>query len=235
MIMKSLHKDYRYKSIDVKQLNIVALIPIRGPIQYINNKPLLYYTVKRAIESKYIKKVIVSTDDERIKKIAIKLGAEAPFLRDSSFSNAHVNLAQVLKHSLDKIESLKILPDLVVSLETTFPFRPRTLIDDMIIQLAENGFDTVIAAKKENRAIWKEKEGRIIQLDEGLTPRQFKDPSFIELRGVGCVTHAEFLRKGSLFGNKIGIYELSNPYSNIEVRNEEDFKMASPLIEEWFR
>jgi len=105
----------------------------------------------------------------------------------------------------------------------------------MILQLAEKGFDSVVAAKRENKGIWKQHEGRINQLDEGITPRQFKDPTYLELKGVACVTHPEFLRQGNLLGEKIGIYEIENPYSHLEVRSEEDFKMASSLIREWFK
>lgn len=234
-ILESLHSDYANKHIDIEKLNIVALIPLRGQIRYLNDKPLLYYTVKRALESKYIKKVIVSTDNPEVAKLAKELGAEAPFLRDPMLSKDYVDIGQVVKYSLNKIEELKIFPDLVVSLEATFPFRPEGLLDDMILQLAKNGLDSVIAAKRENKAIWREKEGKITQIEEGLTPRQFKEPTYLELKGVGCITHPEFPREGSLLGEKIGIYELNNPYSHLEVRSEDDFKLASSLIKEMFK
>lgn len=234
-ILEHLHDDYSYKSIELDRLNIIGLIPMRGPTQYLNGKPLLSYTIKRAAESKYIKRVIVSTDNAETAEEAKNLGAEAPFMRDLYLSGPHINLAQVLAYSLQKIEELKIFPDIVVCLEATFPFRPKGLIDDMILQLSQNGLDSVIAARKENKAIWKEESERIIQLVEGLTPRQFKDPVFIELKGVACVTHPEFIRQGSILGERIGIYEVSNPYSHFEVRGEEDFKLASVLIDEWFK
>ena len=233
-IIESLNAGYQYKAIDIEKLNIVALIPVRGPVQYLGEEPLLSYTVKRALETKYIKTTVVSTDDTEVADLATKLGAEAPFIRDPSLSKGYVDVRKVLQYSLEKIEEeLKIFPDLVVSLEVTFPFRPKGLLDDLILKLTENGFDSVVAAKKENRAVWKEKDGRIIQLDEGLVPRQFKEPTFIELRGVGCVTHPEFLRQGQFLGQRICIYEIDNPYSHLEVRSEADFKMASLLMKEW--
>lgn len=233
-ILENLRSDYSYKSIETEKLNIIAIIPVRGPIQYLNEKPLLAYTVERALESKYIKRIIISTDDIELARVAKDLGAEAPFIRDPLLSKADVNLERVLRYSLTKIEELKIFPDLLVSLEITFPFRPKELIDDMILQLTQNGFDSVVAAKGENKAIWKEKDGEVLQLDEGLTPRQFKDPTFIELRGIACVTHPEFLRDGHLLGKKIGIYKVNNPYSYLEVRSPEDFKLASLLIKDRF-
>ncbi|MFH0771710.1 MAG: glycosyltransferase [Candidatus Omnitrophota bacterium] len=229
-ILESLNAGYGYKHIDIDKLNVVALVPVRGPIKHLNNTPLLSYTIRRALESKYIKKTIISTDNPELAKLAAELGAEAPFIREASLSRDYVDLSKVLQYSLGKIEDLKIFPDIIVSLEITFPFRPAGLLDSMILRLAEGGFDSVIAARNENKAIWKEKDGKIFQLDEGLTPRQFKEPTFIELKGVACVTHPEFLRQGSLLGEKIGIYELNNPYSYLEVRNEDDFKLASSLV-----
>lgn len=233
-ILQELHGDYANKSIDAGKLNTVALIPVRGPVQYIEDKPLLAYTIERALESKYIKEVIVSTDNPELVQLSKKLGAKTPFLRDPSLSREQVDLAKVLQYSLNQMEELKIFPDLIVSLEITFPFRPKGLLDDMILQLTKNGFDSVVAAKRENRAIWKEEGGSIIQVEEGLTPRQFKDPTFIELRGVACVMHSEFLRQGKLLGQKIGIYEINNSYSHLEVRTERDLKMASHLIKDLF-
>jgi CMP-N-acetylneuraminic acid synthetase/GT2 family glycosyltransferase len=229
-ILESLHTDYSYKSIETEELNIVGLIPISGSIDCLNNKSLMC-TIKRACESKYINRVIVSTDNEETARIAEKYGAEVPFLRNLQFSGEHVSLDNVLAHSLEKIEEQNIFPDLVVLLQVTFPFRPKGLLDDMILQLTQNGFDSVIAARGESKAIWKEKDNKIVLLDEGITPRQYKDPTFIELKGVACVTHPEFLREGKVLGEKIGIYELNNPYSSIEVREKEDFAIAEVLLD----
>ncbi len=234
-VLENLHSDYDYKSIEINKLNIVAIIPVKGEVRYLAGKPLLSYTIQRALESKYIKKAIVSTDNPELARIAIELNAEAPFMRDPAFSREYVDLAKVFQHSLDKIEGLKIFPDLIVTLESTFPFRPKGLIDNMIEQLTQKGLDTVIAAKAENKAIWKEHSNKISLLDEGLTPRKFKDPAFIELRGVSCITHPEFLREGRLLGEKIGIYELKDPYSHLEVRDKQDFELASLLIGKWFK
>ena len=232
-ILDTIHGDHSYKSIEIDKMNIVVFIPMRGKVTHLNNKPLLAYTIEHARESKYVKRIIVATDNEEMARIAEKLGAEIPFMRDPLLSGPSIDLDKVLSYSLHKLEELRIFPDLIVSLEATFPFRPKSLIDDMIVNLAQNGLDSIVAAKAENKAIWKEKDGEILQIDEGLTPRQFKDPTFIELRGVGCVTHPEFLRQGRLMGDKIGIYEVNDPYSSIEVRNGDDFKLASLVIKDW--
>lgn len=233
-ILEDLNRPHNYKSIEVEKLNIVALIPVKGPIQYLNSKPLISYTIQRAVESNFIKKVIVSTDDKELAQLATSLGADAPFTRDRYFSKEYIDIVKVLQYTLQKLEEVMIYPDLIVSLEVTFPFRPKGLLDDMILQLAKGGFDTVIAAKRENKSIWKEKDGRILQIENGITPRHLKEPSYIGLKGVGCITYPEFIRSGELFGAKIGIYEVNNPFVHLEVREPADFAIVSTFIDRWF-
>lgn len=219
--------------VKIENLNIVAIIPVKGKINYLNKKPLVSYTIEQAIVSKYIKQVIVSTDNLELANLSIALGAKAPFLRDESHSKDFVDIEKVLQYSLNKIEDMKIFPDLIVHLEETFPFRPKYLIDSMIEQVVKDGFDSVLAVKSEYRSIWKEESSKIERIDKGDIPRRYKEPCFVGMKGLGCVTHPEFLREGSLLGEKIGIFEVNNPYSSIEVREEEDFRMAEKLIGSW--
>lgn len=233
-IMEQLHDGLGQKPIDVDKLLTVALIPIRGPTQELRGKPLVAYTIERALAAKYIRRVVVSTDNPEIASIAKAMGAEAPFLRDEGTAQEFVDLARVLQYSLEQLEARHIFPDVIVSLEATFPFRPCGLLDAMILQLAKSGFDSLMAVRREYRALWKEKNCGIIQLEEGLTPRQLKDPTFVELRGVGCISHPDCIRSGQLLGRRVGMYEVNNPYSHLEVRSAEDVRMASHLVQEFF-
>ncbi len=219
--------------VDINDLNIIAVIPVKGEVPYLKDRPLLDYTIEVARGSKYVKRVIVSTDNIKTAKLAENLGAEVPFLRDPIYSEDYIDIERVFQHTVEKMESLKIFPDLLVTLEITFPFRPHDIIDNMISQLVKNGFDTIVAVKSENKSIWKECKGKIKLLDEGLTPRIIKDPTYLELRGVCCATHPEFIRVGNLFGQNIGIYEVSSPVASIEVRNDADIKVAELLIDKW--
>jgi len=220
--------------VDISNLNIIAIIPIKGKIEYLKDKPLLSYTIEAAKKSKFIKRIIVSTDNMETARKAKELGAEVPFLRDQSFSEDYINIELVFQHSLEKLEELKIFPDLLVTLEITFPYRSKDLIDNMILHLIKGGVDSIIAARYENKSIWKEKEGKIKLIDEGLTPRKYKESAYVGLRGVCCVTHPELLRDGSFYGQNIGIYEVDSPLSPIEVRSKEDYRVAELLIDYWW-
>ena len=53
----------------------------------LDGKPLISYTINDAKKSKYIDKIIVSTDSEEIAKVANEFGAETPFLRPKELSS----------------------------------------------------------------------------------------------------------------------------------------------------
>ena len=69
-------------------MKILSIIPARGDsksirlknLALLNNKPLIYYTIKQSLKSKIINRTIVSTDNKKIVEIALKYGAEVPFL-----------------------------------------------------------------------------------------------------------------------------------------------------------
>ena len=68
---------------------ILGIIPARGWEQCLPNKntktflgkPLIAWTIGQAKKSKYIDKLIVSTNDEKIAKISIEHGANIPYMR----------------------------------------------------------------------------------------------------------------------------------------------------------
>lgn len=87
----------------------VAIIPARGGskriprknIKLFCGKPLIAYSIAAALESKCFERIIVSTDDEEIAKIAIKFGAEVPFTRPDSISGDDLGTMPVMKHAVD--------------------------------------------------------------------------------------------------------------------------------------
>ena len=73
---------------------MLAIIPARAGskgvigknIRILSGKPLIAHTINAAIDSKSVDRIIVSTDSEEIADIAIKYGAEVPFLRPTNIS-----------------------------------------------------------------------------------------------------------------------------------------------------
>ncbi|MBW2053761.1 MAG: glycosyltransferase family 2 protein [Deltaproteobacteria bacterium] len=233
-ILEALGNGEKGGTLNISDLNIIAIVPAKGPGLVLGGKPVLFYTVTYAQTSRYVKHIYVSTDNENLAETAKSLGAEAPFIRPKSLSRDYVGLEAVFKYSLEKIEESRNYPDLVVTLEPTFPFRPHGLIDEMIKRVVTDGLDTVVAARRESRSLWQESEdGSLKRLDSGYAPRQYKERAFVGLKGLCCVTQAGIIRQGRLLGDKVGLYEVDNPYSHIEVREENDFRLAEQIMKTW--
>jgi pseudaminic acid cytidylyltransferase len=108
----------------------VAVIPARGGSKRIPRKnikdfhgiPLLAYSIKIALKSKLFDKVIVSTDDEEIAKIAIKYGAEVPFIRPINLSDDFTATDAVVNHALEYLRKQGENYDFVCTIYATAPF-----------------------------------------------------------------------------------------------------------------
>lgn len=218
---------------NISELNIIAILPIKGDIQYCGGKPLVEYTVKQALESKYIKKIFVSSDNEDISTIVRKLGAESPFLRPQHLSDEFVGIRGVLQYSLNKIEEIEKGIDIVVVLMANYPFRKPGLLDNFIEKFIRKGTDCLIPVRSEYRSAWLKDDQRIEMISDVL-PRKLKEKSiYISLFGLGFITYPNFIREGELFGKNIGLHEVTESSAHIEVRSEESFQFANSIIDQY--
>ncbi|MEC8043274.1 MAG: acylneuraminate cytidylyltransferase family protein [Verrucomicrobiota bacterium] len=114
----------------MKKPKILALIPARGGSKELPNKnildlagkPMITWTIEAALESKIFDKVVVSTDDQKIKRVAQESGASVPFIRPSSISSDHSHRNEVVKHALENLSSF----DVIFLLQPTSPLRDAT-------------------------------------------------------------------------------------------------------------
>jgi hypothetical protein len=165
---------------------------------------------------------------------AESLGAHAPFLRPSELSEDYIDVREVFQHLLNEVEQRSEVPDIVVTLDETYPFRPPMLLEKLIVELVDNGLDSVVAGHLEYRHLRMKKNNEFVDIGPGDMPRQLKEfDTIIDLTGLGCATRPEFVRQATLAGNKLGIYEVTEPFSNIEVRDDETRAVISPLLHSW--
>jgi rhamnosyltransferase len=221
--------------IDARDLRIMAIVPLRGVSRQCGGRRLIEYTLERAIESEYITDVLVATDSPETAELARQAGAWVPFIRPPHLSEEYVDLSEVLQFSIEKVEDLGYLPDLVVLLEETYPFRKQGFIDSMVSRLVRDGLDSLVPVKPEYRSAWIREDGETRQLGGGMMPRRYKDsPVYVGLPGLGCVTHPAFLREGRILGPNVGIQTIDNTLASVEVRGTSDQHFAKTLLPEWW-
>jgi len=116
---------------------ILAIIPARSGSKSIPGKniwvfagkPLICHTIEQARRSSIFDKVIVDTDSQKIADIALKYGAEAPFLRPAHLANDTAKIADSVEFLLGRLrKEFDYAPDIICLLQTTSPLRE---IDDV--------------------------------------------------------------------------------------------------------
>jgi pseudaminic acid cytidylyltransferase len=108
----------------------IAVIPARGGskripgknIRSFNGKPIIAYSIDAALRSKVIDRVIVSTDDDSIAKVARELGAETPFIRPANLSDDITPTVPVIRHAMEWVAFNWGPVDAVCCIYATSPF-----------------------------------------------------------------------------------------------------------------
>lgn len=133
---------------------VLAIILARGGSKGIPKKniynicghPLLSYSIEAAKNSNYINKIVVSTDDSKIAKIAKDYGAHTPFLRSKKLSGDKVPSADALLDCVERSENyFKEKFDYIIELPCVSPIRDNFDIDRALEILFTNKYDSVIS------------------------------------------------------------------------------------------
>ena len=118
----------------------IALIPARSGSKGVKNKnirqicghSLLEWSIKAALKSEQVNRVIVSTDSEEYAQLANEAGAEVPFLRPKEISLDYSTDYEFINHALDWLKLNKEIPELIIHLRPTTPLRDPLIIDKAI-------------------------------------------------------------------------------------------------------
>ena len=128
---------------------IICVIPARGGskriprknIKEFNGKPIIAYSIEAAFESNCFDQVIVSTDDNEIKEVAKKYGAQVPFVRPDELSNDYVGTIPVIKHAIEWMEDHNNYIENVCCLYATAPFIKSKILTKAYQQLKDSSAD----------------------------------------------------------------------------------------------
>lgn len=96
----------------------------------INNKPLVYWSIKSCLASKLIDSVWVSSDSKKILKIAEKYGAKT-IMRPERFSKDESSSETAWLHAVKFLQN-KISFKTIVGIQPTSPIRPSKFLDEAL-------------------------------------------------------------------------------------------------------
>lgn len=232
-------------------MKIMALILARGGSTRIPNKniatlggnPLIYYPIKNAKESKYINKIVVSTDSKEIKEIAIRYGAEV-IDRPPNISQTNSTELDAFRHTLVELEKQGYVPDIIVKLPPTSPFRRTESVDFCIKLLVDNpqadSARSVRLCKEHPFKMWRmgDQNELIHFIPETMKPNQAHTlsyqslpPVYINNASIDVTKPSTILEQNSITGRKILAY-LMDEIDSFDINTPLDLVIANKLMEE---
>ena len=132
---------------------ILALIPARGGSKGIKNKniihlngyPLVSYSIRASLESKYVDDTIVTTDSEEIAKVSRKYGANVPFMRPAELATDQARSIDAVLHAIKSLDEAENYFDILVMLQCTQPLTRANDIDQAIETFFEKGMRGLVS------------------------------------------------------------------------------------------
>jgi len=228
-----------------EKVKFMALIPARGGskripgknLSKIGNETLLSLAIKSASESSHIDFINVSTDSQKIAKEAESKGVPVKSLRPASLSGDSAATLDVMIHEVKQFESdHEYLPECIVLLEPTAPFRTSSLIDSAIEKFIKSDADSLVSVNK-IRHIYHPEE--LLKTNESgfLVPylddrtfdsrklRDEQDDLFIQNGLVYITRTSVLLDKRSIYGSKVLKFETPGKLF-ADIDEPEDLELA---------
>ena len=137
-------------------MKVLAVIPARGGskgvkkknLLKINNKSLVNISISQAKASKYISKIVLSSDSSSILKEGIKAGCKYCIRRPKNLSGDKDSIFKVIKHSTDWFwQNHSWTPDIIALILPTTPLRPLWHIDECLKKLIKTKSESIMTIK----------------------------------------------------------------------------------------
>lgn len=225
-----------------KGKTFLAIIPARGGsrrlprknVLDLAGKPLIAWSIEAGLDSKYIDKVIVSSDDEEILNISKQFGAET-IIRPDELANDTATTFDALKHTIENIKA----HDYVVLLQPTSPLRNAQHIDEAIELLITKNADAIVSVcEMDHSPLWsntlpKDANMKGFLRDEVLNKRSQDLEKYYRINGAIyiCKTQKLLEEKGFFLKDNIFAYKMDKKNS-VDIDEEIDFKIAKVLMDE---
>ncbi|MFR4161244.1 MAG: cytidylyltransferase domain-containing protein [Paraclostridium sordellii] len=227
----------------MKKSKVLAIIPARAGSKGIkdkniidlNGKPLIAHSIEAGLKSKHINKVVVSTDGEKIAKVAKDYGAEVPFLRPKHLATDTAKTIDCVIHCIEELKKNGEEYDYVVLLQPTQPLRQPWHIDEAFELIIKRNEDSLVSISKVKdhpvlmRTI--DKNGYAINLLEGSsTKRRQEFPDFYKVNGAIYINKInENLNYDTSFNDNKLVYIMDEQYG-VDIDDMLDVEIAKLLI-----
>lgn len=220
-------------------MNIV-FIPARGGsksiplknIKAINGKPLIYWTSKAAEDARCVDKIIIATENEKIKETVLNFGFKKIEVYDRDPENARdesstesVMIEYIKKSGLNPEDNFFLI-------QATSPLLKPEYIDEMYGEYINSGADSIFSGVREKQFHWIETPQGVnpINYDYRNRPRRQDFQGIIAENGACYINKVKnILKDNCRLSGKITVYEMP-PQTGFEIDEESDWIIVEQLM-----
>ena len=220
----------------IENKTILAIIPARGGskgvlrknIREVAGKPLIAWTIESAQKSKYIDRLILSSDDSEIISVARKWGCDVPFVRPAELSQDDTPGIEPVIHAINALPRY----DYVVLLQPTSPLRTVENIDKSIeMCLCKNATTCVSVTESDQSPFWMftvDADGKMRKLLESETyiARRQDLPQIYSLNGAVYVAESKTILEKKSFVTETTVPYIMSKNNSIDIDTEDDLVLA---------
>lgn len=220
---------------------VLAIIPARGGskgiarknIRYLGGKPLIAWAIEAAKKSKYIDRLILSSDDVEIIEVAKGFGCDAPFVRPSELAQDDSPGIDPVLHAMDNLSKEY---DYVALLQPTSPLRNEDDIDGCLEMCVNaNSQSCVSVAETKHNPYWMyhlDKDSILVPLFESgkeYTRRQ-ELPKVYAINGAVYVAEFHWLRAEKKFIGENTLAYIMPEERSVDIDSEADLELLEQLL-----
>jgi N-acylneuraminate cytidylyltransferase len=223
----------------IENKSVLAIIPARGGskgvprknIRDVAGKPLIAWTIEEANKSRYIDRLVVSTDDQEIADIAMQWGGDVPFMRPDELAQDDTPGIAPVIHMLTTIQPAY---ELVVLLQPTSPLRTVEDIDGAInLMIARKANACVSVVEPDKSPYWMyslTRSGKLLPLLSGNYACRQDIPSVYALNGAVYVAEINWLISMQTFITEETVAFIMPKERSIDIDTNIDLILANELL-----
>jgi CMP-N,N'-diacetyllegionaminic acid synthase len=228
-------------------VSVLAIVPARAGskrlprknIRPLSGVPLIGWTLRAASAAGCIDRILVSTDDEQIARVACEYGGEVPWLRDPELATDAASSVEVVLEVLDRVRAEGAPdPQTVLLLQPTSPFRTIDTIRRLVVaHTAAFGESVVTVSPAQTHPYWCKTVGEdgvlhpFFDHAPAILPRSQDLPSVFELNGVGYAATPAVLRQGDFFSAATRALVIDDPVEALDIDTAFDWEVAMTFAE----
>lgn len=222
-----------------KHKNILAIIPARRGSKSIPNKnlamlagkPLIGHTIAQARESRYIDRVIVSSDSNALLRVAKRYGAET-IRRPKHMAKDNAKMDDAIRHALLRLRKERYEPDFVVILQPTSPLRKVTTVDRAVSSFIDNAkqFDSLAPLCPIEPKVGHIKNGRYAPFSKMNMQRQELVPLYRECGTVFVFKPGRIAKRQPLYGARILPFVIDDQKEALDINDKHDLELANYFL-----